>query len=72
MAQTTGTYSYGCCRCQKRHMTGDPLFEAHIMDQSKHGMKREATTTCPHTAWTDDAEACSECGATAASRDQYE
>ena len=29
---------YGCCRCQTEHMEDSPLFDAHIMWQSKHGI----------------------------------
>lgn len=29
---------YGCVRCQHYHYEGDPLFSAHKMFQSKHGM----------------------------------
>ncbi len=29
---------YGCCRCQTEHMEDEPLFDAHIMWQSKHGI----------------------------------
>ena len=31
---------YGCCRCQRNHAEGlDPLYEAHLMSQSKHGVR---------------------------------
>lgn len=36
---------YGCTRCQRSHFEGAPLFEAHLMWQSKHSiqcMSREA------------------------------
>ena len=30
---------YGCVRCQREHRQGQPEFEAHIFDQSKHGIR---------------------------------
>lgn len=31
-------HAYGCTRCQREHVEGlDPLYEPHIMSQSKHG-----------------------------------
>ena len=30
---------YQCCECQRHHADGlDPLYAAHLMSQSKHGM----------------------------------
>ena len=28
---------YGCVKCQTYHVEGDPLYEAHLYFQSKHG-----------------------------------
>lgn len=34
--------NYGCMRCQKRHYSGEPLFDAHLAHQSKHGFAHSA------------------------------
>ena len=31
---------YGCVKCQVYHYDDEPLFEAHIMRQDKHGIRR--------------------------------
>lgn len=28
---------YGCVKCQKTHVEGERLFQAHLYHQSKHG-----------------------------------
>ena len=30
---------YGCCQCQAWHQKGDPLYDAHLYFQSKHGIR---------------------------------
>jgi len=31
---------YGCVECQQYHYQGDPLYDAHIWRQDKHGLRR--------------------------------
>jgi hypothetical protein len=32
-------WEYGCVRCQQYHRECDPLYQPHIMCQSKHGLR---------------------------------
>jgi hypothetical protein len=35
---------YGCVKCQAYHFEGEPLFQEHILDQSKHGIQQMPVT----------------------------
>ena len=36
------TERYDCTKCQQTHYFGEPLYQTHIMFQSKHGIKTGA------------------------------
>jgi hypothetical protein len=42
--------SYGCVRCQQRHYTGQPIYQQHILHQSKHGISYQKAG--PSVDWT--------------------
>jgi hypothetical protein len=37
---------YGCCKCQQFHREDEPIYEEHIMRQSKHGWRDSMKLGC--------------------------